>query len=615
VNAMYFFALIRRDPALRSLPRWLVLSTVTATALIGVITWAAVAGQTIPPQVYLALVWLVLAFYLAFGTAGARCHQFDLTLPIPSQRLWLAHLVALVLACLLLVAVVALALALTLVLIEGMSDERFPVPGKLFDPLLPLGAALALALALMQGLRPGLTRLANGALASLRLFAGLLFILALVIALDALSSMALLLPLGAALLFAAHVYRGLPPALSLDLPSPALDARRPASREEGKALAAGAGESGFDVGGTRGLAFHAFVSFTVYRSLAKKPVVLFFVFPLVLFFGSILGGGYAQFSESTGVRYTYILLTAYLLMGFLAGPLSRLHIVDTLPISRRRLFALLVLPALVAVALGYAGARISLGIAGETKELVDFPDCETRRCIRVPISSCEIAWDGAPPANEAPWGEAHEPWTVPLYRGSKVLLYSPFSAPADCTPEFFARQASRAIAAVYDGTVAPEEFRSRYLDPAAEPRIALRVEEARLRADFPDLRPRSKGPLFPVIFMQTSVIWLLAVAVYLRGARRIRREGARKVLLGGIMAVLLALHILQFVAFIGDYMSDWVMAGFLEIQVRHATAALPGGALAVWVLCGLLLGAAYQLALGQFRRLELPASREQTREC
>lgn len=57
-------------------------------------------------------------------------------------------------------------------------------------------------------------------------------------------------------------------------------------------------------------------------------------------------------------QFSYVILSGYLLLSFLPAQTSQLHFIDPLPVSRRLLALLMVLPALLALSLGLAGGRI-----------------------------------------------------------------------------------------------------------------------------------------------------------------------------------------------------------------------------------------------------------------
>ena len=105
-------ALLRRDPAVRALPRWLFVGALFASVMEGLRTFltlgAARDGVEIETFALLLLaLWLPLAVYLAFGGIGVRCTRFDMALPVTARRLWLAHLVGVTLSAIAVLATAA----------------------------------------------------------------------------------------------------------------------------------------------------------------------------------------------------------------------------------------------------------------------------------------------------------------------------------------------------------------------------------------------------------------------------------------------------------------------------------------------------------------------------
>ena len=92
-------ALLRQNPALRSLPRWLGVSGLTAAVLMNVLLLEAMMDKRIASQMLVVgVVWLAVTIYLVFGEVRTRCTPFNMALPIPTRKLWLSHLVAVALS-------------------------------------------------------------------------------------------------------------------------------------------------------------------------------------------------------------------------------------------------------------------------------------------------------------------------------------------------------------------------------------------------------------------------------------------------------------------------------------------------------------------------------------
>ena len=90
---------ILRDPAMRTLPLWVAMSALSTSALISFIRLNSLKSGT-PISYWSALLacWCGIAIYLGFGKLRVRCNSFDMTLPVPARRQWLAHVLAVLLA-------------------------------------------------------------------------------------------------------------------------------------------------------------------------------------------------------------------------------------------------------------------------------------------------------------------------------------------------------------------------------------------------------------------------------------------------------------------------------------------------------------------------------------
>ena len=110
---MRIAALVRQHVALRTLPRWLLLTTVTSLLMEGV---RATSGQH-PAAAFAsrllaaAVLWLPLTVFLLATAFKPRCGEWHLALPLPARRLRRAHLAAFALAGAAVLGLAALAAA------------------------------------------------------------------------------------------------------------------------------------------------------------------------------------------------------------------------------------------------------------------------------------------------------------------------------------------------------------------------------------------------------------------------------------------------------------------------------------------------------------------------
>jgi hypothetical protein len=566
---------ILRDPAMRALPLWIAMAALCTSALAGFIRLGAVKSGS--PMSYWSLLlacWCGIAVYLGCGKLRVRCSSFDMTLPVPARRQWISHLLAVLLAGGLISAA-----SLTVVFLHLLLPSR-GVPVEINFPVLAtiLAAGLILAVLLLQAPRPALAciPITRGyVLWVIAVLAGVAVLLALAGSAAPFGAIGLLL---AAAVLGWWLYRRVPPSFVLAPREP--DASAPA------------------VGDYSGHSFPA-LPIVLLRGTTAGVKEIFFL-PFTLLCGFILGGGFEIITDEPywrNIRFMWIPMVAYMLFAFMGPKLGSLHHLDPLPVSRRLLFAALVLPYMLMFCISYgAGVAASVGPLSRT-ELVDYREWEAGFDITPPLRVYEIARDGNPPETGSPWGESQPPSPSQPFSFSRAVIYSPYSAPAGSSDRFVALQISRAVQAVYGATIAPEEIAERYLTPS-------RGEGLTLRQDYPGLRARS-GPVFPFLLALSAVPWLLMTAALLRAYRAGIREWVRQTVVWASLSVMMLLWLAEVACMVTGFIQPWVYRGLVEIPAMRLGASIPG-TLAVWAVTMLLVALSYLIAQSQFLRMEIP---------
>lgn len=315
-------------------------------------------------------------------------------------------------------------------------------------------------------------------------------------------------------------------------------------------------------------------------------------------------------NDDGALRFDLIVISAYMILAFFGGLTTHLQRVDNLPLSRRKLLAMLMTPPVLALVAGY-GIGLAVIAAQGPRDLIQLHPAECcGTFVTLASARCGIAWDGHAPAYEAPWGESHVAWSTPLYRGSRVRVYSPFSSADPPSAKYMAWQISRATEAVYDRQVPQEEILSRYLGTDPSGKVTPVAAGMPLLRDFPGLRARFAGPAFPVLMLLVCVPGFLLSALYLRSFRAHRGQRARTRILWGVLLVLLIVHMSQYALLATGVMKTWVFEGIFEIAIRKLGDAFPGSSLLVWIASGLLVYLAYRAAERSFERIEVAGSTE-----
>ncbi len=571
---------IVRDGALRSLPIWALAALVNTSVLMGLLLWTQRAAGSVPNLILILVGWSGIAVYLAFGQVRTRSNGFDLSLPIPTRELWLAHVMAIIIGAAVVGTLSLLALAAHRLTLGAQIVMGPSIPALAFL----LGAGVVLGTLLLQAPSPSLVRIPvtrGYVLWTLIVLVGIPMLLTAASLAGPAGTAALLVLVAAVGL---GVYRFVPPAFVVAPLEPAPAGR--ASRTD-------------PARAPRGFALPLAVLGSV--SCGAKEIA---AYVFVLLFAIVLGGGLLLESEPD-LRFLYIPMAIYMLFAMIGPRLGRLHYLDPLPIRRRTLLAVLLVPYAAITCLGYGLGVLASSEARSRIEYVNYQKSDDGFYVTAPLRVYRVAWGGNPPPVSAPWGESQAPLVQHPWSSSRLAFYSPFAAPPGSSARFVSLQISRAVEASYGVSIPVEEIRERYFAPTEDGSAVPVGEQLTLRADYPELRVRS-GPMFPVLLTLTGVPWLLLVAGLLRAYRAGIKEWMRQTVVWGGLALLLGLFLVFFVSNITGFTESWAVRALVQIPTLGLGAST-AGTLAVWVAAVLSLSAAYGIAWSQFRRMEIPA--------
>jgi hypothetical protein len=333
-----------------------------------------------------------------------------------------------------------------------------------------------------------------------------------------------------------------------------------------------------------------------------------------------LGVGAARSEPTHSLRGFWLFILHWLVLGvLLGGAVSRLHMLDPLPVSRKLIFAYVTLPGLLVASLGQVGFRV-IGTGPSHQRLVDYGQHPVvgDLDIRVPPEFWDISWNEEPPPVEepyvAPWEEAYYAWSVSLIEGLPIVLYSPYHVPDGSSPEFVAEQLSRAVAAVYGAHIPAAEIQSRYLLSKADGSAGVRPGGLALQEHYADLRPTGWMQSIPVILSLIGLPWLLYLALAIRGGL-VSPVASRKpwgyLVPVGLSALCALVSLWSYSA---GHTQEWKISAFTAILVRKLSELLPGSTIVQWGIVCLLFSAAYLWAQTRFERIEMPAATSSTFE-
>lgn len=605
-------AWVRHDPVVRWLPRLTPLVSLNAalflTASGAFQRWLGPDSPLSPSPLYLlwaSLLWAGLLALLLTPGYRTRCDGLALTLPVPAPFLWRAHLTAVLLAGWSLLGAALASMALANRLVIRIASNR----GVQFDPGMGmLGLSLAVTFLLAAVILQGASRsrhkppLGRGYLLAVAVMfpAGLVLVLGLSVA----PVPVVVLPLAAALVLARRNAASVPPAFAI------ADALPDEPRARSEAVPAIRTRRSGPL--THGWRLFSLVWRDSHKKLAIPYAILALGFPLVLFLGLLLSSFFLLWDTegTTALRLTTIPMAWYMLIAFLWPGLLNLHFLDSLPVSRRRVFAVLALPSFLVLALGLGAGQIGARVLRPTASAVDFRKVndDGHYWVLAPWNTLAIRWDGSWPQNSSPWGESHRPSRLePVLPGGRVSIYSPFSTPEGCSIEFVALQLSRAIEATYGTVIPPEEIRRRYLEVDAGGAVVGRSERLSLLEDFPGLRLRQPATMFPLMLLLTGGPFFLLTVLVLQMMREGVKDTRRKATLWAILGACLVVYLGTFTMAIFDVVDLDRLDGFVAILLRQLES-VPGATPLVWAVSLALLAAVYELAYRRFLHAEFPRS-------
>jgi hypothetical protein len=579
--------------------------------------------DSLRPDVYraiwlLAVVWLPMGLFFFFGKVGVRCSDFDMALPVHARRLWLAHAVA--------VFVAGLAIALTSIGIvslhnrfrQRLSEGAFPDLGA-SGLIVPTVAGLALAVVILQSRDPSLRTIRRSPAALWTTTTVFLGVFVVMVVLENVSVFWALLPVIVALWIGSRFVRRVPGGFTL---VPAEPERAGDPRSPGGAKAGDYGWAAtLQERERRGVAARWRVELTLLNvlsrgiapgALIKVSLVPVLGVPILLAWGVFASG---VLFDGTFSELDFSILTGYLLVAFIGGLMEQLYFPYTVPISRRRLFATIVLPGMIVLGVGYAvgltwkaiGTTPTAGVVYRTEwdESVFPPYGFGTPMVRVPIEYCRVARDGEVPEIRSPWGETQKAFSVDVSRLEDARLYTPFATPEGSSIEFVAWQIGRAVQAVHGVVIPPEEIRQRYLATDDEGEVMASSDAGlTLLQDYPELRSPHRISVTPIAWLVIAGGFLLLTALYTRVFRATIGLRGRKWAFFGILFAALAVHLAQFLSNI-LLTKPYVSVGILKIWLGNLTRDVPGGAFVIWVVCGGIVAGCYWLAQRQFDRMEI----------
>ncbi len=613
--------------ALRMLPLWLAITMLNTSALLGVVLfWQSSPSRafSLPLTQLLVILWLPVALYLLVGNVRIRCLRVEMTLPISALTLWRRHITSVMLGSSLVLAG-SLAVAAAHSILVARVGRLLVRAGR--DPVVevsnltliaPLLAGLLLAVSLIDAIEPGLWKLSGRKSYWAAAIASLVGILALLLLLHPWPWVSTALCLALAIVVIARTRRLLPAAYRL-VPA----AAAPVSNE----LVSG-GPISCDLASPGSTSEKLTAASTIAAAITAPPTsrwqvyrILFNVLhtcppwkaftPWMLYFfvalmGLLISGGLNRWFDARYLRFLYIPFAGYMLFAGIGIITYHLYRLDPLPISRRVLFALLILPGLIIYCGAYAAGRLAVATDPEPKPLVEYNIRPPSFWVDVDQQFMGVTFGEPPPTLEAPWGETHEAWHLYPFRGVPVLTYNPYNTVEETTADFEALMTTCAIEAIYNTTISPDEIRDRYFVIENDRVVGLKEGGFTLLEDYPGLQPPTAGPETPIYMILVLVPWLLLVALFVRS---FKASSSIKTIRGMYwvgLGVFLGGMLGQVALSLFGLFDELAARTFLDVFIRSLGTS-PISWLMTWIVSLLVIFGSYRFALKQFERAEIPA--------
>ena len=593
---------VGRDRALRSAPLWIVVTALNTSVLMGVIAMRLARDEPalLPTRQLALILGLALAVYLLAGGVRSRCRRIDMTLPLSTRNLWTVHSIATCLAGLLVLLASAAMLTAHMSVLSRLA--AFSANGKVLVGLcVQLAAIWFLAVMAMQSYRTDL-RKPTGRKAFLTSLAIAVGILALAAILAGRSRSLTIAPIVLGVILGYRSLRRLPKCLSL-LPLEG------SIEESTGAAAPELAQTSESSQPSERMVSHRASRMLIARALFHTPpwgaatgwIALLFVAGL----GFLVSGVLGAWQPDADVRLWAATMTVYMLLAFFAPLTFRLPALDPLPVSRRLLFALLVLPAVFSLMLGYGVGWLTQKYFGDNTRTVQYRVEMPYYWVSVPYAHLEVAWDGEVPELTSPWGETHPASSSSLYRGSKAALYSPFNTPEESSAAFEALLTSRAIESVHGTSIPHEEILERYFEVDGGHLVGLKRGGLNLEEDYPNLGRPVAQRQFLALMALVLVPWFLLLAVFLRTFRAALSDRARQVTFWSLLGFCILLMVGQVAMAVTGIARLDVLRGTMEVALRQANSTTTAAS-ALAIVCITAVVVSYLLAQRQLVKAEIP---------
>jgi len=340
----------------------------------------------------------------------------------------------------------------------------------------------------------------------------------------------------------------------------------------------------------------------LFRGL-KTNVLIWFLLVIV---GASVAVATLEFLHGNNAFMPLFFIVIYHLP-LLQGALESMTPYDSLPISRRVLWAHTVGPIAASAALGLVIAGLIFTINPKPFTQIHSSGC----CVQVPWDYWEIGREGEIPRVTSPWGESFTPRAHPLWRGSDVVLYDPYESGPESSPRFVEYQMCRAAHAVYGDPLPQELSKANSQSPSnivggvERKAFTLDVTRGRISED------RSRTAAVAVTVLALLIAGLMLPAL-LQFGPWVHRKIFKRAAIGFVILLVVAAVAASAARLLG-YTQVWYIGVLLSLGFRALSHALPLPTTFLWLVCVAFWAGAYLILERVFSTIEFPRERTMNR--
>jgi len=313
-----------------------------------------------------------------------------------------------------------------------------------------------------------------------------------------------------------------------------------------------------------------------------------------------------EFLDGTNALLPLFFLVIYQLP-LLQAALESMTPFDSLPISRRILFAHSIGPIIVSATVGVFIALTIFVLNPNAYTQIVYSEC----CVKVPWDYMELSRDGQVPTITTAWGESHTPTAHTLWKSHAVALYDPYEVGKESSPRFVEYQMRRAANALYDTPIPAELLNTDYESPGnisdGADRGAFALDEARGRMSADRIRTAAVALVFLAALSTLLILFSL-----LQFGSSVHRKVYKWISIGFIIFVVV-IAVAASVARLLGFTEIWYIGALISMGIRSLAHSQPLPTSILWFFCVTFWAGAYLILERVFCTIEFPREKTMNR--